>query len=89
MLLLFLEYDFSVIYKPERSHFVADALSQMPNFIKESGVPYQTMDLSLFLLQPMWLQEISKYLITKKILVQYSQEQKKKLTLRALHFSLI
>jgi hypothetical protein len=31
-LLLFLEYDFSIIYKPRRFHFVADALFQMPDF---------------------------------------------------------
>jgi hypothetical protein len=37
-LLLFLEYDFSIIYKPRKSHSVVDALSQMPNFIKESGL---------------------------------------------------
>jgi hypothetical protein len=39
-LLLFLEYDFLVIYKPRRPHFVANALSQMPDLIKENGVPY-------------------------------------------------
>jgi hypothetical protein len=47
------------------------------------------MDLSLFLLQPMWLQEISKYFTTRKNLIQYNQEQKKKLALRAWRFSLI
>jgi len=37
-LLLFLEYDFSVICKPRRSHFVVDALFQMLDLIEESGV---------------------------------------------------
>jgi len=54
-LLLFLGYDFSIIYKLGRSHYVVDALSRMFNLIKESGVPNQTMDITLFLLQPMWL----------------------------------
>jgi hypothetical protein len=30
-LLLFLEYDFKIIYKPCRSHLMADALSRLPN----------------------------------------------------------
>jgi hypothetical protein len=30
-LLLFLEYDFKIVYKPSRSHLVADALSRLPN----------------------------------------------------------
>jgi len=37
-LLLFLEYDFSVICKPRKFHFVVDALFQMPDLIEESGV---------------------------------------------------
>jgi hypothetical protein len=37
---------------------VADALSQMPDITKQNGVPNQTMDVNIFLLQPMWLQEI-------------------------------
>ncbi len=50
-LLLFLEYDFLVIYKLWKSHYVADALSWMPNLIEESGIPDQTIDTTLFLLQ--------------------------------------
>jgi len=49
-LLLFLEHDFSIIYKPRRSHSMVDALSWMPNFTKESGVPDQTVDVTLFFL---------------------------------------
>jgi hypothetical protein len=37
-LLLFLEYVFFIIYKPGRSHFVANALSQLLHLIEESGV---------------------------------------------------
>ncbi len=53
-LLLFLEYDFLVIYKP-RSHFVADTLSQMFDPINQSGVLDQGMDATFFFLQPVWL----------------------------------
>ncbi len=30
-LLLFLEYDFKIVYKPSRSHVMANALSRLPN----------------------------------------------------------
>jgi hypothetical protein len=30
-LLLFLEYDFKIVYKPDRSHLMANALSRLPN----------------------------------------------------------
>jgi hypothetical protein len=49
-LLFFLEYDFSVIYKPGKSHFVVDSLFRMPNLTKENGLPNQTMDSTFFLL---------------------------------------
>jgi hypothetical protein len=63
---LFLEYDFLIIYKLGRSHFVADALFQMLDLIEQNGVLNQKMDATLFFLQSVWLQEISKYLITRK-----------------------
>jgi len=68
-LLIFLEYNFLVISKLGRSHSMADSLFWMPDFTEESGVLNQTMDASLFLLQLVWLQEISKYFTTKKFLV--------------------
>ncbi len=37
-LLLFFEYDFLIIYKIGRSHFVVDVLSQMPDLTEGSGV---------------------------------------------------
>jgi hypothetical protein len=30
-LLLFLEYDFKIVYKPGRSHIMANALNRLPN----------------------------------------------------------
>jgi len=54
-LLFFLEYDFLVIYKLGRSHFVVDVLFWMRDFTKESGVLDQTANTSLFLLQLVWL----------------------------------
>jgi hypothetical protein len=66
-----LEYNFSLIYKPRKFYFVVDALFQMPDLIKESGVPNQT-DAMFFLLQLVWLCEMFKYLIIKKSLVHYN-----------------
>jgi hypothetical protein len=43
-LLLFLEYDFIVVYKLGITHVVVDALSKLPNIIKPTGVPNQTID---------------------------------------------
>lgn len=56
-LLFFLEYDFLVIYKLGRFHSMANALFQMFDFIEENEVLDQTMDVLLFLLQLVSLQE--------------------------------
>jgi hypothetical protein len=47
-LLLFLEYDFTVVYKLNKTHVVVDALSKLPNIIEPTGVPDQTIDASFF-----------------------------------------
>ncbi len=47
-LLLFLEDDFTIIYKLRKVHFVVDVLSRVPNLTKESGVPNQTTNFSSY-----------------------------------------
>ncbi len=37
-LLLFLEYDFKIVYKLNRSHWMANALSKLPNQVELVGV---------------------------------------------------
>jgi hypothetical protein len=54
-LLLFLEYDFKIIYKPGRSHLMVDALHRLPNQAHSVGVLNQTTNVHLFILQPKWL----------------------------------
>ncbi len=61
-LLLFLEYEFIIIYKPGRTHVVVDVLFRLPNSLKPLGIPNQTMDASLFFVEPIWMQEIKSYL---------------------------
>jgi hypothetical protein len=51
-LLLFLEYDFKIVYKPNRSHLIVNALNRLPNQAKPFNVPNQTTDAHLFTLQP-------------------------------------
>jgi hypothetical protein len=54
-LLLFLEFEFIVIYKPNRTHVVVDVLSRLPNSLKPLGIPNQTIDASLFSIEPIWM----------------------------------
>jgi hypothetical protein len=54
-LLLFLDYDFLVVYKPRQSHLVADVLSGLPNVTKNIGILDYIVDVSLFFMQLIWL----------------------------------
>jgi hypothetical protein len=47
---IFLDYDFKIVYKPGRSHLMANALSRLPNQVKLVGVPNQTTGVHLFIL---------------------------------------
>jgi hypothetical protein len=73
-LIFFLGYDFLVIYKPGISHYVADALSRMPNLTTRNGVLDQIIDVSFFLLQLVWLQKFFEYFTIENFLVQYNQK---------------
>jgi hypothetical protein len=57
-LLLFLEYDFKFVYKPDRSHLIVNALNRLPNQAKSFNVPDQTNVVQLFTLQLEWLQNV-------------------------------
>jgi len=57
-LLLFLEYDFTVVYKPNKTHVVIDALSRLPNILEPTSVLDQTIDASLFYTKPKWLKDV-------------------------------
>jgi hypothetical protein len=50
-LLLFLEYDFKIIYKLGRSHLMVDALNRLPNHTKLVGILDQSCDVYMFTLQ--------------------------------------
>ncbi len=50
-LLLFLEYDYLVVYKPRCSHLVVDIISRLHDATKNPKVPDKTTNTPLFLLQ--------------------------------------
>ncbi len=60
--LLFLKYDFIIVYKPGRTHVVTNALS---NIIKPIGVLDQTIDAICFYMGPEWLNDVNEFLKTR------------------------
>jgi hypothetical protein len=52
--LLFLEYEFTVVYKLGKTHVVVDVLSILLDNSKPLGVPNQIVDVSLFFVEPIW-----------------------------------
>jgi hypothetical protein len=64
-LLLFLEYDFIIVYKPSKTHAVANALSRPPNIKEPIGVFDQTIDASMFYIKLEWLNDVKEFLKTR------------------------
>ncbi len=73
--LLFLEYDFKIIYKLGRSHLMADALNRLSNKTRLVSVPNQTTNAHLFTLQLEWLQNVYEYLLKGVILDIFTTSQ--------------
>jgi len=63
-LLLFIEYNFIIVYKPSKIHVVANALSRLPYIIKPKGVLNQTIDANLFYTRLKWLNDVKEFLKT-------------------------
>ncbi len=61
-LLLFLEYHFTIVYKPNRTHVVVDILSRLPNTTKPTRVPNQSINASLFYTKLKWLNDVKKFM---------------------------
>jgi hypothetical protein len=71
-LLLFIEYDFKIVYKPNKFHLMVITLSGLPNHIELVGVPDQTCDVHMFTLQHEWLHNINEHMFFyKRILTRF------------------
>jgi hypothetical protein len=81
-LLLFLEYDFIVVYKLSRIHVVANALLKLPDNIEPIGVPNQTIDAGLFYTKLEWLNDVKEFLKIKQIEGTLLVQQKQRLVRR-------
>jgi hypothetical protein len=87
-LLLFLEYEFIVVYKPGKTHVIVDVLSKLLNSSKLLGIPNQIVDASLFFVKHIWMQEVKTYLKMGKMLKTLNIIQKQKLARKAKPFIL-
>jgi hypothetical protein len=61
-LLLFIKYDFKVMYKLAKIHEVANALLRPPNITKPTCVHDLTTYVSLFYIEPKWLNDVKEIL---------------------------
>jgi hypothetical protein len=61
-LLFLFEHDFTVMYKPNIIHVIANALSRLPNSTESTSVPDQTTYASLFYTWPKWLNDVKEFL---------------------------
>jgi hypothetical protein len=52
--MLFLEYEFTIVYK-SRTYVVVNALSKLPNNSESLGVLDQIMDASSIFIKPIWV----------------------------------
>jgi hypothetical protein len=74
-MLLFLEYNFLVVYRPRCFHLVVDVFLQLLDVIENSRVFEKTIDASLFILQLEWMQEVHTYISTNFFPKGYSTKQ--------------
>jgi len=66
-LLLFLEYDFTIVYKPRKIHVIVDALSRISGITEPTSVFDQTIDASLLYTGPEWLNDVKEFLKTGQL----------------------
>jgi hypothetical protein len=87
-LLLFLKYDFTIVYKPSKSHVDVNALLSLLDITKPISVPNQTTNASLFYKKLKWLKDVKKFVRIRHIEGTLSIQQKQRLAKRADPFTL-
>jgi hypothetical protein len=65
------------MYKPGKTHVIADALSRLPNITKPIGVPDQTIDVSLFYTKLKWFNDVKEFLKIGQISTCYRYNKNK------------
>ncbi len=66
-LLLFLKYDFTVVYKPSSTHAIVNSLSRLLDITEPTCVFNQTTYASFFYTQLEWLYDVKEFLKTREI----------------------
>jgi hypothetical protein len=87
-LLLFLEYDFTIMYKLSKVHAVANALSRLLDIIEPISVLDQTIDASLFYTKLEWLKNVKEFLRIRQIEGMLLIQTKQRLIRKAKPFTL-
>jgi len=59
---MFLENDFTLVYKLGITHVVANALSRLLDITKPTGVLNQTTNVILLYTKPKWLKDVKEFL---------------------------
>ncbi len=66
MVVVTLEHEFIVVYKLGKTLVVVDVFSRLLDSSEALGVPYQTIDASLFSIELIWMQEVKNYFETNR-----------------------
>ena len=78
-----------MVYKPEKTHGVADALSRNEGAEPAIGILDQTVDAQLFSTEPDWLHPIVDYLTTGTFRAHMTKEARKRIAHKAIPYQVL
>jgi len=61
VVIVFIIYDLTIVYKLGRTHVVTNALSSLLDITEPTCVPNQTTNVSLFYIEPKWLNDVKEF----------------------------
>jgi hypothetical protein len=74
---MFIEYDFTVVYKSSKNHIVVNVVSRLLDITELTSVLNSTIDASLFYIEPKWLNDVKEFLrigqIEGTLFIQHKQ----------------